>query len=75
MEYWIFQPEENITALELANMLGKFKKLNVYMLVEDGLRNLLCVDDRTYDGMLPECRRHFTLYKDGRAYREYTVGD
>jgi len=80
MEYWVFQPEANITALEIANMLGKLRKLIVCLNIagrcgeaKDELKNLLCVNDKVYDEMLPECRRHFILYKEGTPYREYTV--
>jgi len=71
MEWWLFQPQADITVLELANLVSKLRR------VPDGdspvsfLPTLLGVNDAVYDDMSKEYRRHFVLYHKDRVYQEY----
>lgn len=56
MEYWVFQPEENITAYELALITVKLKK------IPKSLPLLMGISDSVYDSFPKELQRHFRLY-------------
>lgn len=66
MEYWVFQPEENITAYEMARLIGKLKK------IPKAEPHLLGVSDSVYDSLQNShdtLRRHFQLYSPNGIYK------
>lgn len=70
-EYWIFQPQDNITVLELANLISKLKKIPKGK-TRTYLYNLLGVCDKVYDKMPQEYKRHFIIFTPKGIYLEYT---
>ncbi len=62
MEYWVFQPKEDITAYEVAVLLMKLRKIPK--------TQLHGVSDAVYD-RLANLQRHFLLYSSQGIYKSY----
>lgn len=66
MEYWIFQPQTDITALEIANLLSKLRRI-------PQLTGVVGVYDHVYDEMPKEYRRHFRVHQRDNVYIPYVL--
>jgi hypothetical protein len=60
LEYWVFQPQEDITAYELAVIVGKLKKIP--------FTRYQGIPYTTYDSMDKKIRRHFHLFRKDGVY-------
>jgi hypothetical protein len=70
MEYWIFQPQPDITTLELANLVSKFTRIPHDWKCQK-INNLLGVTDVEYDAMPKEYKRHFVAYIQENLFKSY----
>jgi hypothetical protein len=72
MEYWIFQPQKDISTFELANLISKLNRIPHNWECQR-VGNLLGVTDSTYDDMPKEYKRHFVAYTKENLFMPYVL--